>query len=93
MMIRAYAALAVAIAGIAWSAIFVRWADVPGTVSAFYRVLIAGAVLISWRLARKGDSPLFSQIKGTARLSGPWVAVAGSCFYEPFLTCAPAVAR
>jgi drug/metabolite transporter (DMT)-like permease len=49
---KAYGALATAIAGIVWSAIFVRWAAVPGTTSAFYRVLIAACVLLPWRLAR-----------------------------------------
>ena len=54
---RAYAALVVAVAGITWSAIFVRWAGVPGTASAFYRVLIAGAILVPWWLLRgRGDS-------------------------------------
>ena len=48
----AYAALLVAIAGISWSALFVRWADVPGLASAFYRVLIAAVVLVPWRVAR-----------------------------------------
>ncbi|MDQ3170157.1 MAG: DMT family transporter [Acidobacteriota bacterium] len=45
----AYAALAAAVAGIAWSAIFVRWADIPGSASAFYRVFIAACVLLPWR--------------------------------------------
>ena len=45
---RAYAALAAAVAGMSWSAVFVRWAGVPGTTSAFYRVLIASAVLVPW---------------------------------------------
>jgi len=59
----AYLALLAAVAGVAWSAILVRWAGVPGVTSAFYRVLVAGAVLVPWRLARgstkKGDSHLF----------------------------------
>jgi drug/metabolite transporter (DMT)-like permease len=80
MKIRAYVALAIAIAGIAWSAIFVRWAHVPGTVSAFYRVLIAGGVLISWRLARGGRAAS-SHPNGTARFSGTWIAVAGGVFF------------
>ena len=46
----AYLALAAAVAGIAWSALFVRWAGGAGVASAFYRVLIAGAVLIPWWL-------------------------------------------
>ena len=55
---RAYAALALTIAGIAWSAIFVRWAGIPGGASAFYRVLVAGAVLWPWRLARGSTRPV-----------------------------------
>ena len=46
-----YAALAVAVSGIAWSSVLIRWAAIPGPASAFYRVLIAGAVLLPWRLA------------------------------------------
>jgi drug/metabolite transporter (DMT)-like permease len=77
--VTAYLALAAALGGISWSAILVRWAAVPGSASAFYRVLIAGLVLIPWRLAstKKGDSHLFSQIKGTASLT----AVAGGVFF------------
>lgn len=48
----AYCALAVAVLGITWSAIFVRWAGVPGPASAFYRVLIAALVLLPWRAVR-----------------------------------------
>lgn len=70
----AYLALAAALGGIAWSAILVRWAGVPGSASAFYRVLIAGLVLIPWRLAQKGGPPLF---RGTAGLT----AVAGGVFF------------
>jgi drug/metabolite transporter (DMT)-like permease len=43
---RAYAALAAAVLGMSWSAVFVRWAGVPGVASAFYRVLIASAILV-----------------------------------------------
>jgi drug/metabolite transporter (DMT)-like permease len=43
--LRVYSALALGIVCIAFSAIFVRWAGVPGTVSAFYRVAIAALVL------------------------------------------------
>lgn len=48
----AYAALATAVAGMSWSALFVRWAGVPASTSAFYRVLIAAGVLIPWRAIR-----------------------------------------
>jgi drug/metabolite transporter (DMT)-like permease len=51
---RPYAALAVGVACIAWSAIFVRWTDVPGTVSAFYRLLIPSLILApTWFLDRR----------------------------------------
>ena len=74
----AYGALLAAVAGIAWSAILVRWAGVPGPASAFYRVLVAGIVLIPWRLlrgrARPSDSPLLS---GAAA----WIAIAGGVFF------------
>ena len=46
----AYAALLIAISGIAWSAIFIRWSAVPGPTSAFYRVFIAALVLVPWRV-------------------------------------------
>jgi drug/metabolite transporter (DMT)-like permease len=76
--LRAYAALVLAVGGITWSAIFVRWAGAPGPVSAFYRVLIAAAVLIPWRLAvtpkPRAASPLDQR---RAR----WIAVAGGVFF------------
>jgi drug/metabolite transporter (DMT)-like permease len=50
----AYGTLGLAILGMSVSGILVRWAGVPGSASAFYRVLIAGAVLIPWRAARGG---------------------------------------
>jgi drug/metabolite transporter (DMT)-like permease len=40
-----YLALAAGILCIAWSAIFVRWTDIPGPASAFYRMLIPAMVL------------------------------------------------
>ena len=49
---RAYGALATAVLGIVWSSIFIRWAGIPGPSSAFYRVLIAAAVLVPVWLLR-----------------------------------------
>jgi hypothetical protein len=37
---KAYGALSVGVVSIAWSAIFVRWTQMPGITSAFYRVLV-----------------------------------------------------
>jgi drug/metabolite transporter (DMT)-like permease len=54
---KAYLVLLAALACIAWSALFVRWANVPGPVSAFYRVFFAATILVPWRLIRGGAWP------------------------------------
>jgi len=59
----AWLALAVGIVCIGFSAIFVKLAHVPGPVSAFYRVLIAGAVLVPWWLAKGGRRPAAAEIR------------------------------
>jgi drug/metabolite transporter (DMT)-like permease len=69
----AYLALAGAVAGIAWSAILVRWAGIPGAASAFYRVLVAGIVLLPMGLARGVSDRV------TTRAAG--IAVAGGVFF------------
>jgi drug/metabolite transporter (DMT)-like permease len=53
----AYLALASSIFGMAWSALFVRWAGIPAAASAFYRVLIALLILVPWRGIRGGHTP------------------------------------
>lgn len=74
--LRAYLALALAIAGISWSAIFVRWAAIPGAASAFYRVLIAGAVLLPCAaIARSRPSA-----RPVPKRAG-WIAIAGGLFF------------
>lgn len=70
---RAYLALIACVAGIAWSAIFVRWADTPGTVSAFYRVLIAGMILIPWWGIRGSTRPVSTRHAA--------IAIAGGVFF------------
>jgi drug/metabolite transporter (DMT)-like permease len=44
-LLKAYGGLALGVLCIGFSAIFTKWADVPGPVSAFYRVLIATVAL------------------------------------------------
>jgi drug/metabolite transporter (DMT)-like permease len=66
----AYAALALTICGISWSAIFVRWAGISGSASAFYRVLIAAAVLVPWRLACGPRQPVTWRAARLAILGG-----------------------
>jgi drug/metabolite transporter (DMT)-like permease len=70
----AYVALALTVAGIAWSAIFVRWAGVPGTASGFYRVLIAAVVLVPWRLMRGTTRPLHRRAALLAMAGGAFFA-------------------
>ena len=69
-----YLALAAAIAGISWAAILVRWAEIPGSASAFYRVLIAGAVLVLWRAARGAT-------RSAPTRAAIWTAVAGGVLF------------
>jgi drug/metabolite transporter (DMT)-like permease len=52
--ILAFAALIAGIISISWSAIFVRWTDMPGVASAFYRVLIASNALWVILLMQRG---------------------------------------
>lgn len=66
----AYAALALTISGISWSAIFVRWAGISGSASALYRVLIAAAVLMPWRLVRGSQRPVTRRAVRLAILGG-----------------------
>jgi drug/metabolite transporter (DMT)-like permease len=70
----ALAALAAAVIAISWSAIFVRWAKMPGVSSAFYRTAIATPLL--WAAV-----PFVSRPR--RRLSAPtfWIAVAGGIFF------------
>lgn len=70
----ALAALAGGVVAISWSAIFVRWARMPGVSSAFYRMVIAAAVL--W----PAIGVLGRRQRGlTARAL--WIAAAGGVFF------------
>lgn len=56
--LRAALVLAAGVLCIAWTAIFVRWAGVPGPTAAFYRLAIAAALLAPARaLARPAQKP------------------------------------
>ena len=52
----AYVALAVGVCATAWSAIFVRWAPIPGPASAFYRVAMAAVVFWPYLLLRQREA-------------------------------------
>lgn len=72
--VAAFLALAGGVVAISWSAIFVRWADMPGACSAFYRTLIASVVL--WAL--------FPFVRDKSRRLSRrsfWITVAGGAFF------------
>lgn len=69
---KAYAALALGIVCIALSAIWVKWANVPGSASAFYRMAIAAIPLVPWWLTRRP-----AHLPGKATL----LAVLGGVFF------------
>ncbi len=64
---KSYGALAVGVVAIAWSAIFVRWAQMPGVITAFYRMLIASMVL--WPILLASKVRLSGQSRGTMLLA------------------------
>lgn len=69
----AYLALVAGIVCIAWSALFVRWTDIPGPASAFYRMLVPALVLLPTGLLER-DRP---------RVSGRtlWIIALGGLFF------------
>jgi drug/metabolite transporter (DMT)-like permease len=55
--ILAYLALGVGILALSFSAMFVRWANAPGPVTAFYRLLLANFILLPFFIGRaKGNA-------------------------------------
>jgi drug/metabolite transporter (DMT)-like permease len=72
--VRAYAGLAVGVIAISWSAIFVRWTQMPGVASAFYRVFFACVAL--WPIL------FFSRTKLTRMdRSTFWLGALGGVFF------------
>lgn len=83
-----YAALAIAVSAIGWSAIFVRWAHVSGPASAFYRVLTATLVLVPWRLLRGGRAS--REVVAFAALGGVFFALDLALFNSAVLSTSAA---
>ena len=71
--LRAYAALALGVVAISWSAIFVRWTQMPGVASAFYRVFIAALILWAILIARRTRLQM--------NCSALWLAILGGAFF------------
>lgn len=74
-MLPAYLALVVGIVCIAWSAIFVRWTDIPGPASAFYRMLIPAVVLVPTFLFDREKTRLNGRTLGIIALGGLFFAL------------------
>jgi len=74
-----YLALAVGILSLGFSAIFVRWAQAPGIITSFYRMLLAGLLL---------GIPFLRRARAAGRLSrrGIWVAALGGAFFAADLS-------
>jgi len=74
-----YLALAVGIVSLGFSAIFVRWAQAPGIITSFYRMLLAGLLL---------GIPFLRRARAAGRMSrrGIWVAALGGAFFAADLS-------
>jgi drug/metabolite transporter (DMT)-like permease len=72
--VTAFLALAGGVISISWSAIFVRWARMPGTCSAFYRTLIASVVL--WAIF-----PFFRDKSRRLSRRSFWITVLGGALF------------
>ena len=74
LIVRSYLALGVGILSLGFSAIFVRWAGAPGTVTSFYRMAIA-VVVMAWPFFRRARSG------GGLPRRGLLIAVLGGLFF------------
>jgi drug/metabolite transporter (DMT)-like permease len=74
-LLPAYLALVAGIVCIAWSAIFVRWTDIPGPASAFYRMLIPAVVLLPTFLFDRDGMRLNGRMLGIIALGGVFFAL------------------
>lgn len=74
-LLPAYLALIAGIACIAWSAIFVRWTDIPGPASAFYRMLIPAVVLLPTVFFDRDATRLSRQMLWIIALGGLFFAL------------------
>jgi drug/metabolite transporter (DMT)-like permease len=75
---RGYAALSIGVVAISWSAIFIRWAPMPGSASAFYRLLFASVLLCPY-VALTHKHPHFSR-------KSLWLAAVGGIFFAADLS-------
>jgi drug/metabolite transporter (DMT)-like permease len=71
----AFAALIGGVVAVGWSAIFVRWTEMPGVSSAFYRMLIASVVMWGILMVQRGHPrKIDAQVIPLAFLGGVFFA-------------------
>ena len=70
----AYLALFGGVVCIAWSAIFVRWTDIPGPASAFYRMLVPAVVLLPTFFFDRSRASLDARTLGIIAFGGLFFA-------------------
>lgn len=71
----AYLALVAGIVCIAWSAIFVRWTDIAGPASAFYRMLVPALVLLPTHFLQRDRRALALRTIGIIAFGGLFFAL------------------
>jgi drug/metabolite transporter (DMT)-like permease len=71
----AYLALIAGIICIAWSAIFVRWTDIPGPASAFYRMLFPALVLLPTHFFDRSRPAVNARTLGVIAFGGLFFAL------------------
>jgi drug/metabolite transporter (DMT)-like permease len=76
---RGYAALAAGVIAISWSAIFIRWAPMPGSASAFYRLLFAAILLCPYVAVTHRRTLRFNR-------RSLWLAAVGGVFFAADLS-------
>jgi drug/metabolite transporter (DMT)-like permease len=74
-MLPAYLALVCGIVCVSWSAIFVRWTDIPGPASAFYRMLVPALVLLPTYLFDRPATRLSGRTLGIIAFGGLFFAL------------------
>ena len=71
----AYLALIAGIVCIAWSAIFVRWTNIPGPASAFYRMLVPAVILLPTAIFDRNSTALSRRMLWIIALGGVFFAL------------------
>ena len=71
----AYAALIAGIVCVAWSAIFVRWTDIPGPASALYRMLLPAVLLLPTLFFDRKRDRITARTMGIIAIGGIFFAL------------------